>query len=657
MPFADLIAALLLPLPPWLGFWIFRRKGRIGLSYGYFLGGILAVLTLPWSRLAGLPLPAAQLGAALLGFTIFLQAQREGVPGVRRLAVGVGGASLFAGLLLARLRLPWQGVVHFWGGAALEALLWLVLSDLAYRWTRGGKLELRIPLVGAAALGLGALAQGLLPPEASRLPLLPALLGGLLLGLVALQQLKWLRDQGAWVEGRGQGLRLALALIEKDRPAELPGLALGLDSHQPMWLVDDRGRILESNGPLSQLVGLPRYRLRGYALDGLFQGGEWPVWATVRTQLLQFGSASVPATQVSEDGTFRAVTVQASAFDRGMALLWLADPAPGTLALRSGARPESGDEAVRRDRLNALLALGTAVDHLKAEAPAGGLRQAAGRAEEAFRRLDPPRPPEGPTDGGSVLESLASELGRALPSGAELAIRAETLPLACGPDLLTRLATHLALHALARGGRASKLVVILEAVDLGGRRYGLLHVEGDGRSTGHPRELFGQAWLRQAVAEAGGLLELAQDQRGPVPRIYLPVAGPAEPATDRLLAGRHLTVVDQDPLVRASLVDLVERHGGLASAHEDLSRFLRASRAEAPTDLLVLERTGQLERFQRALRGFQKSPLPTLVVGLGHPLPLDPGSLGLRRLGFLEKPFPPGAFLGAALALLREPGD
>ena len=138
---ADLISALLLPLPPWLGFWIFRRKGRVGLSYGYFLGGILALLALPWAHLTGLPVPAAQLGGALLGFSIFLQAQREGVEGIRRLALGVGGATLFLALLLLRLRLPWQEVGRFWAGAALEALLWLVLSDLAYRWTGGKKLE------------------------------------------------------------------------------------------------------------------------------------------------------------------------------------------------------------------------------------------------------------------------------------------------------------------------------------------------------------------------------------------------------------------------------------------------------------------------------------------------------------------------------------
>ena len=111
MSLADLTAALLLPLPPWLGFWIFRRRGRVGLSYGYFLGGILAVLAQPWAHLTGLPLPAAQLGAALFGFTLFLQAQREGVQGVRRLAVGVGGASLTSSMTRSAPRSTWTHLV------------------------------------------------------------------------------------------------------------------------------------------------------------------------------------------------------------------------------------------------------------------------------------------------------------------------------------------------------------------------------------------------------------------------------------------------------------------------------------------------------------------------------------------------------------------
>jgi len=658
MAFADLISALLLPLPPWLGFWIFRRKGRVGLSYGYFLGGILAVLALPWAHLTGLPLPAAQLGAALFGFTIFLQAQREGVQGARRLAVGVGGATLFLALLLVRLHLPWQEVLHFWIGAALESLLWLILSDLAYRWAHGRQLELRMPIVGAATLGAGALAQALLPPGAPRLSWPSAILAGLLLGMVALQQLKWLREQGAWVEGRGQGLRMALALIEKTGPAELPGLAVGLDPRQPMWLVDDQGRVLESNGPFSQLMGLPRSRLRGYAMDALFQGGDLPVWQAVREQLIQFGSASVAATQVSEDGTFSEVILEAAAFDRGMGLVWIASPAAGALALQAGpALRSGGDEERRRLGANALLALAGASDRLRAEAPAGPLREASGRVREATLRLSPAAPSRGPVEGRAALEALLPGFRRILPPARKLDLQAADLSLGVEPEALKRIATQLLLHARERTGRED-LVLTLEAADLGGHGFGLLYAATTGGAGTWSRDLFGLGWLRQSVLEAGGMLELEQDGRtGVRPRVYLPAAVSARPLEGALLSGRTLWIVDRDPLARGALVDLTRWLGGRAEPFEDLPQLLRGSRGQPQPDVLVLERTPKLERFHRSLRAFQKEPIPTLVIGMGQPLPMDPASLGLRRIAFLEKPFESIAFAQSVLALLRGPGE
>ncbi|WP_306589421.1 hypothetical protein [Geothrix sp. 21YS21S-4] len=655
MAFADLIAALLLPLPPLLGFWTFRRTGRAGLGHAYFLGGLLAVLALPWAQLTGVPIPAPQVGAALLGFTLFLQAQREGVQGVRYLALGVGGISLFQVFLLFHLNLPWQEIPRFWFGAALEGLLWLVLSDLAYRWTGGRQLELRMPLVGASALGLGVLAQILLPAGLPRLSWPAALLGGLLLGLVALLQLKWLREQGAWVEGRGQGLRVALALLEKkvETPAS-SGLALGLDSRQAMWMVDDQGRVLESNGSFSQLVGLPRYRLRGYALDALFQGGETPVWEAVRQQLLQFGCATVHATQVSENGTFRPVSLEASTFDRGMALLWISDSSPGSLVLRGGggARRPGGDDDGRRLEANASLALASASERLAASAPEGPLHRAAVHAQTASLRLGQFPPPGETVDGRLFLESLLPKLRRMVPLHSELSLRADPLALETDPEALERLAIQLLLHAGDRTGRES-LVLALDAVDLGGRSFALLHAEARGTGRSRPRELFGLGWLRQSVREAGGMLELVQETRHVRPRIYLPVAASAHSLAGPLLQGRVLWIVDRDPLVQESLVDRVENLGGQALAFGDLHELLRGSRGEAQPDLLVLERTPRLERFQRALRAFQKEPIPTLVLGMGQPLSLDPAALGLRRLGFLEKPFEPEAFSRAALALLN----
>jgi hypothetical protein len=593
----------------------------------------------PWARLTGLPVPAAQLGGALFGFTIFLQAQREGVQGVRHLAVGVGGASLFLILLLLRLRLPWQEIPRFWAGAALEALLWLILSDLAYRWARGRHLGLRMPLVGAAALGLGALAQALLPAGLPRLPWPSAILGGLLLGLVALQQLKWLRDQGAWVEGRGQGLRLALALVEKKAgQPELPGLALGLDSRQPMWLVDDQGRVLESNGPFSQLVGLPRYRLRGYALDALFQGGETPVWEAVKGQLLQFGCATVPATQVSEDGTFRQVSMEAAAFDRGMALVWIPDATPGSLVLRGGGGPRrpGGDEEGRRQGANATLALAAATERLAAEAPEGPLNRAAAQAREAALRLGQFPEPRTSLDGRTTLEALLPKFRRMLPPSGVLALRVEALSLEVEPPALERLATQLLLHALDHTGRED-LVLALDAVDLGGRGFARLHVEARGQARARARELFGLGWLRQSVLEAGGLLELEQEARIVRPRVYLPVAASARALAGPLLQGRNLWIVDQDPLVREALVDLVQGQGGRALAFEDLHQLLRGSRGEAPARPAGAGAHAAPGALPAGPAGLPEGAHPHPRPGHGPAPPHGPGLLGPSASGLLGK--------------------
>jgi len=661
MPLADLIAALLLPVPPWLGFWLFRRKGNVGLSYGYFLGGILTVLALPWGRLVGSPVPTSQLGGALFGFTLFLQAQREGVQGIRRLAMGVGGATGVLLLLLLRLHLPWQEILHFWAGAALEALLWLLFSDLAYRLTRGRQLEVRMPVVGAATLGLGALAQMLLPTGLPRLTWPAALLAGLLLGLVALQQLRWLRAQGAWVEGRGEGLRLALALLDQKKTTGLPQLSLGLEANQPMWLVDAQGRILESNGPLSQLAGLPRQQLRGYALDAIFQGGDSGVWEGLRSQLLQYGCASMQAAQVSDDGSFRQVGLEASTFDRGMALVWISDPSEGSLSLSGGGLHESGGgEEARRRRANALLALSAAIGGFRTGIAGDLPPSAAALVGAAAARLDPASEPAAqafPVEGRVALARVLARLHRLLPPGGSLDLEAADLSLAMDPEVLERIATHLALHAI-EGSRSARLALILEPVHLGRRVFGLLHVRQEAGKPHRVKTLFGLGWLRQSVMDAGGLLELDQDAKGGIrPRIYLPTATPATAIDlERALHDRRVWVVDQDPLAREALLSLVRLGGGQGLAFEDLRSMLRSTRGMKQPDVLVLERTAQLERFHRSMRTFQRDPVPTLVMGLGHPLPLNPSSLGLSRLGFLEKPFRPEAFLEAVMALLSPPG-
>ena len=660
MAFADLLAALLLPLPPWLGFWIFRRKGRIGLSYGYFLGGILTMLALPWTYLAGSPIPTSQLGGALFGFTLFLQAQREGVQGVRRLAFGVGGATGFLLLLLLRLHLPWQDVARFWFGAALEGLLWLLFSDLAYRWTKGSQLEVRMPVVGTAAMGAGALAQLLLPAGVPRLSWPAALLAGMLLGLVALQQLRWLRSQGAWVEGRGEGLRMALALLDQTSVETSPTLVLGLAARQPMWLVDAHGRILESNGPFSQLAGLPRHRLRGFSLDAIFQGGESPVWEDLRSQLLQYGWGTVQATQVSEDGTFRQVGLEASTFDRGMALIWMRETAPGSLCLGGGGSlDQGGTDDDRRRRANALVALSAAMGWFRTGVTEGPLQVAANQVRAAATRLDPSlaqavMPP--PLEGRAALALVLPGIQAILPAGGFLRLEAADLSLATNLETLKRMATHLVLHALEHS-REGRFSLILEPVDLGSRMFGLLHVRVEAGKIRPVQTIFGLAWLRQSVQDAGGLLELDQDLQGGLrPRVYLPTTSPTGLLdSEHALEGRHIWVVDQDPLAREALTSLIHLGGGQAQAYEDLRGLLRDSRAQRQPDVLVLERTPRLERFHRSLRAFQKDPIPTLVMGMGHPLPLNPSALGLRRLGFIDKPFHAAIFMESLLALLHRP--
>jgi PAS domain-containing protein len=517
-----------------------------------------------------------------------------------------------------------------------------------------------MPLVGAATLASGALAQAFILPGAPHLPWPAAILSGVLLGLVALQQLLWLRGQGAWVEGRGQGLRMALALLESRASGDAPSLSLGLDPHQAMWLVDGAGRILESNGPFSQQVGLPRHRLRGYALDALLQGGDTPVWEGIQKQLLQYGCASLPATQVSEDGTFRQVTLEASVFDRGMALVWISDPAVGSLALRGGggALEPGGEDEARRQTVNALFALSSATDQFRAGIGEGPLSAAVERLETAAARLFPPAAPMGPQpflNGKTVLEALLPTLSHLLPGDSSLRVRAEPLALAVDAQGLQRIATHLVLHALERS-KVAQLVVELEPVDLGGRIFGLLYLRNEGRQVRWPHAVFGLGWLRQAVQDAGGLLELDMDSRnGILPRVYLPSANPERISPQHSLQGRRIWVVDQDPLARETLLTLVQSVGGEAEAYQDLRHLLKGSHGRPLPDLLVLERTDHLDRFQRALRTFQKEAIPTLVVGMGKPLPVSPGALGLRRLGFLEKPFHAASFLDSALTLLRQP--
>jgi hypothetical protein len=651
--------ALLLPLPPWLGFWIFRRKGRVGLSYGYFLGGILALLTLPWPHLVGKPFPSAHMGGALFGFTLFLQAHREGGQGLRRLGVGVGGASIFSLLLMLQLEIPLQSLLAFWATAIGEALLWLLLSDLLYALTRGRWLQARMPAVGGLTLTLGSLMLRPWPDELPRLPWPAAALAGVLLGLVALQQLLWLRANGTWVEGRGEALRTALSLLERGEKPEGPSLAYTLEATQGMVLVNEKGLVLEANGPLARAVGFPRHQLRGYRLNQLVQGEGQAVWEDLQTQLLQHGCGKAGGTLADAEGGWAPVTLEAVAFDRNMALVWISSPEPATLALRgsrgSAVLLESQGTSIRL--ANTLGTILPAAEHILATTQEPETRTAAERILVAAQKVRPSTTdPDVELPALDAMDALIPWLQRMLPPHFKVGHQGPDLLLRTSPESLKKIATHLLLHARQAITRGTLTLTLTPRV-LGGRTWALMGVEVDGPPGRAPRELLGSAWLQEAVRMGRGMLELNQDPEGGLwPSIYLPVvAGPTLIESDPL-RGRTAWIVDQDPGVRDALASLVVAQGGRAEAFGELKDMLRASRDLPAPDLLVLERTSQLMRFHRALRGFQREPLPTLVLGNGEALPVNPGSLGLRRLGFLDKPFPSQEFIQSLLALLSPTG-
>ena len=663
MHFRDLIFTLLLPLPPWVGFQLFKRKGRVGLSYGYFLGGIVCVLALPWHSLTNLPAPTAHLGGSLLGFTLFLQALREGAPGLRRLAVGLGGATLFILILLALLHLPLQSVGVFWAVALIQGLLWLMLSDLAYHLTRGRWLQVRMPVVGAAGMALTTLGFHFIPTQQPHAHLLAALSAGGLLGLVALEQLLWLRQKGTWVEGRGEGLRLALTMLEQATPVATPSLSLSLEAKQPLFLLNEKGRLLEVNGPFSLMVGMPRHTLRGYAVDSLLQGDERPVWDELKDQLVRRGYARTRARLVDQDGTFEDVDLESVGFDRNLALVWVAKTQAGGLAVRGeggcAVLSESMEAGAAQALVNALGTIIPAAGQIIAEAESDSVREMGRLVLKAAQRIRPI------AAAGEVapqienafetMESLKGYLQRTLPPEIEFKHRTEAIPLALSEDELQRIGTHLLMHgrqALRRG----TVTLALSTLTLGGRPWAMWQIEVTGDLEAPPKEVLGLAWLLRAIRQSRGMLECARDGRGGLwPKVYLPANTPPAPAPARPLLEKTLWIMDRDPLVREALTMLARQEGASAESFETLRDLLKTSRGSAQPSLLVLERQPQLERFQASLRKLAREPIPALVLGSGQALPLDPSAFGMNLVGFLDKPFPSQDFVQAILALLQAP--
>jgi PAS domain-containing protein len=665
----DFLLALLLPVPLWLGFLIYRYRGRVGISYGYFLGGILTTLALPWPQM-GKDLPSPHLGGAMLGFTLFIAAHQGGGKGLRRLVYGVGGATFFLWLTGTRMGLDMRSVFAFWAMALLDAGLWLVFSDLGYRITQGRRLELRMPVTGGLAFLIATAIYRNLPLGASPLSWSASLLAGILLGLVALQEMLWLRKQGIWVEGRGDGFRVAMSALEGDKPPEGPTLTYAIEARQPMFLVNEKGMLLETNTAFSRLVGFPRHQIRGYLLQDLFQGRDAPAWDALREKLLREFKGSVQATLVRKDSSFQNVRLEAVAFDHNMALVWIADPAVGTLALRSEMdaalqTPVLGARETGRLAQNALGTILPAVEQILEETRNAKTRDAAERIMVAAQRLVPD---DSQHRGSSAfphlqaapaMETLLPRLQKILPVGFTACQRTPELTLFIEPDALQRIATQLLLHGRQGLSRGS-ITLVMTPVTLGGRSWARLTLELSGRPGAMDVDFLGLTWLQDTVRASLGILEMVHDGNGFLwPRIFLPCQNrEADPST-HLLDGRTVWIVDHDPLVRSALSGLVRGAGGQVQCHDGLRPFLASSRRQALPDILVLERAGPLERFQGSLGRLGGKHVPAiLLLGDGRPWTQAGGSSrkgGLGRIILLEKPFPGQNFLQCLLALMYEP--
>jgi PAS domain S-box-containing protein len=663
---SDLLLALLLPVPPWIGFMVYRARGRVGLSYGYFLGGILALLSLPWPQTGPRPVPIAEMGGALFGFSMFLQAHREGRRGLQRLTLGVGGTTLFAWLLGGQLDLPLRSLWVFWATALVVGSLWLLLVDLSYRLTRGRWLHLRIPAMGGVAMALATLLSRFVSAQIFPLPWVASLLAGVLLGLVALQQLLYLREHGIWVEGRGDGFRVALSALETDQPEEGPSLALAIDAQQPILLVNDRGMLLESNSAFARMVGLMRHQLRGYELPAFFQGRNMEVWDDLHEQLLRRGHGSTTASLVRRDGSFDTVQLEAAAFDRNLALVWMAEQLPGSLALRSDEEgpaildPGEVTAPGRRATVNALGTIVPAAEQILAETGDDRVREAAELILVAAHRLAPESASHahGLVALPRTLSDQLPRLSRMLPRDIRVEVRSDTLQLQTEADPLRRILTHLVLHG--RQGLDRGLILLrAEGHAFGGRAWGRISIGLEGPVSHRTGGLMGLGWLLQATRACHGILDLRRDERGFVwPQVWLPAAGGEPPAEDQPLRDRRVWIVDQDPLLREALAGLGRNAGAQTRAFPELRDLLRASRTESAPDLLVMERTSRLERFRRVLHKLHLVPVPMLLVGTGSTLMAsDPIAFNHSRVAFLEKPFPSANFVDCLMVLLHRETD
>jgi CheY-like chemotaxis protein len=237
-----------------------------------------------------------------------------------------------------------------------------------------------------------------------------------------------------------------------------------------------------------------------------------------------------------------------------------------------------------------------------------------------------------------------------LPPTCELQHRTPSVRLRVPRESLQRIGVHLVLHA-RQAIRHGTVTLSMERRIIGGRHWACWRVEAEGDFQ-EPRELLGLAWLQQVVRQCHGMLECARNAHGGLwPAVYLPLDGPMAVLPPAPLLGKRIWLLDRDPLVRETLGSLVRQQGGEAETFDSLRELLRHSRRGPVPDVLVLEREPRLDRFQKGLRKLDRSAIPTLILGSGQALPLDPAAFGMQQVGFLDKPFPSQDFLQSLLAL------
>jgi hypothetical protein len=259
----------------------------------------------------------------------------------------------------------------------------------------------------------------------------------------------------------------------------------------------------------------------------------------------------------------------------------------------------------------------------------------------------------------AAMEGLLPHLQKMLPAGFSVGHRTPDLTLFIEPEAMQRIATQLVLHgrqSLAQGS----ITLDLAPVTLGNHSWALLTLELTGRPGAGSGDFLGLTWLQDTVRASLGILELAHDGRGFLwPRIFLPCQSRELDQASRCLRGCRVWIIDHDPLVRDALCGLVRGAGGEAQAFDAFRPFLESARRHALPDILVLERTGSLQRYQARLRRLAGKGVPAiLLLGDGRPWAQGHGSSregGAARLILLEKPFPGQNFLQCLLALLYEP--